>query len=132
MVWIVWVGHGVYCAEMPLAQLIPIGIVSMERVRHRPLGRRQFQMRRTSGFSILVRHIHIADWQRLVRLSLMPVRRVSRTTTGTAQRLVVNGRLSPTMVYATAGEPMAELPAMPELALVGANPRCKSFGNISQ
>ena len=28
------------------------------------------------------------------------------------------------LVYAAAGEPMAELPAMPELALVGADPKC--------
>ena len=36
------------------------------------------------------------------------------------------------LVYATAGEPMAELPAMPELGLVGRDPRCYSFGNISE
>ena len=28
------------------------------------------------------------------------------------------------LVYATAGEPMAEPPAMPELALLGVDPRC--------
>ena len=28
------------------------------------------------------------------------------------------------LVYATAGEPMAELPAMPELPLAGVEPRC--------
>ena len=32
--------------------------------------------------------------------------------------------MSKELVYATAGEPMAGLPAMPELALVGADPKC--------
>ena len=32
--------------------------------------------------------------------------------------------MSKELVYAAAGEPMAELPAMPELALAGADPKC--------
>ena len=44
----------------------------------------------------------------------------------TLQRRVQQWRgiMSKELVYATAGEPMAGLPAMPELALVGADPRC--------
>ena len=34
------------------------------------------------------------------------------------------GIMAKTLVYAAAGEPMAEPPAMPELALVGVAPRC--------
>ena len=33
--------------------------------------------------------------------------------------------MAPKLVYATAGEPMAELPAMPELALAGVEPGAK-------
>ena len=44
----------------------------------------------------------------------------------TLQRRVQQWRgiMAKTLVYAAAGEPMAEPPAMPELALVGVAPRC--------
>ena len=52
--------------------------------------------------------------------------RFSRTHLRTLQRRVQQWRsiMAKKLVYATAGEPMAELPAMPELALVGRDPRC--------
>ena len=40
------------------------------------------------------------------------------------QSAAVGGIMAQKLVYATAGEPMAELPAMPELALAGVEPRC--------
>ena len=52
--------------------------------------------------------------------------RFSDTHLRTLQRRVQQWRgiMSKELVYAAAGEPMAGLPAMPELALVGADPRC--------
>ena len=52
--------------------------------------------------------------------------RFSRAQLRTLQRRVQQWRgiMAEKLVYATAGEPMAELPAMPELALVGTDPRC--------
>ena len=52
--------------------------------------------------------------------------RFSRAHLRTLQRRVQQWRgiMSKELVYATAGEPMAGLPAMPELALVGADPKC--------
>ena len=40
------------------------------------------------------------------------------------QRAAWRGIMAKKLVYATASEPMAELPAMPELALVGVDPKC--------
>ena len=52
--------------------------------------------------------------------------RFSRAHLRTLQRRVQQWRgiMSKELVYAAAGEPMAGLPAMPELALVGADPKC--------
>ena len=52
--------------------------------------------------------------------------RFSRAHLRTLQRRVQQWRgiMSKELVYATAGEPMAGLPAMPELALVGVDSRC--------
>ena len=52
--------------------------------------------------------------------------RFSDTHLRTLQRRVQQWRgiMSKELVYTTAGEPMAEPAAMPELALVGAEPRC--------
>ena len=52
--------------------------------------------------------------------------RFSRAHLRTLQRRVQQWRgiMSKELVYAAAGEPMAEPSAMPELALVGADPRC--------
>ena len=52
--------------------------------------------------------------------------RFSRAHLRTLQRRVQQWRgiMAKKLVYATGGEPMAELPAMPELALVGVDPRC--------
>ena len=52
--------------------------------------------------------------------------RCSDTHLRTLQRRVQQWRgiMSKELVYAAAGEPMAGLPAMPELALAGADPRC--------
>ena len=52
--------------------------------------------------------------------------RFSRAHLRTLQRRVQQWRgiMAKKLVYAAAGEPMAGLPAMPELALVGADPRC--------
>ena len=52
--------------------------------------------------------------------------RFSRAHPRTLQRKVQQWRgiMAKKLVYATAGEPIAEPPAMPELALVGGNPRC--------
>ena len=52
--------------------------------------------------------------------------RFSRTHLRTLQRRVQQWRgiMAKKMVYATVGEPMAEPAAMPELALVGRDPRC--------
>ena len=52
--------------------------------------------------------------------------RFSRAHLRTLQRRVQQWRgiMSKELVYATAGEPMAGLPAMPELALVGVDPKC--------
>ena len=52
--------------------------------------------------------------------------RFSRAHLRTLQRRVQEWRgiMAKKLVYAMAGEPMAELPAMPELALAGGNPRC--------
>ena len=53
--------------------------------------------------------------------------RFSRARLRTLQRRVQQWRgiMAKKLVYATAGEPMAELPAMPELALVGGAPGAK-------
>ena len=53
--------------------------------------------------------------------------RFSRAHLRTLQRRVQQWRgiMAEKLVYATAGEPIAELPAMPELALAGVDPRCK-------
>ena len=52
--------------------------------------------------------------------------RFNRAHLRTLQRRVRQWRgiMSKELVYAAAGEPMAELPAMLELALVGADPKC--------
>ena len=52
--------------------------------------------------------------------------RFSRAHLRTLQRRVRQWRgiMRKELVYATAGEPMGGLPAMPELALVGADPKC--------
>ena len=52
--------------------------------------------------------------------------RFSRAHLRTLQRRVQQWRgiMAKKLVYAAAGEPMAGLPAMPELALVGADPKC--------
>ena len=52
--------------------------------------------------------------------------RFSRTHLRTLQRRVQQWRgiMAKKLVYATAGEPMAEPPAMLELALVGVDPKC--------
>ena len=52
--------------------------------------------------------------------------RFSRAHLRTLQRRVQQWRgiTAKKLVYATAGEPIAELPAMPELALAGVEPRC--------
>ena len=52
--------------------------------------------------------------------------RFSDTHLRTLQRRVQQwrGTMAKKLVYAMAGEPMAELSAMPELALVGVDPRC--------
>ena len=52
--------------------------------------------------------------------------RFSRTHLRTLQRRVQQWRgiMAKKLVYATAGEPMAGPAAMPELALVGRDPRC--------
>ena len=52
--------------------------------------------------------------------------RFSRAHLRTLQRRVQQWRgvMAKKLIYATAGEPMAELPAMPELALAGVDPRC--------
>ena len=52
--------------------------------------------------------------------------RFSRANLRTLQHRVRQGRgiMAEKLVYATAGEPMPEFPAMPELALVGVPPRC--------
>ena len=34
------------------------------------------------------------------------------------------GIMAKKLVYATGGEPIAQIPAMPELALAGVDPRC--------
>ena len=51
--------------------------------------------------------------------------RFSRAHLRTLQRRVQQWRgiMAQKLVYATAGEPIAEPPAMPELALAGAEPR---------
>ena len=60
--------------------------------------------------------------------------RFSRAHLRTLQRRVRQWRgiKSKELVYAAAGEPMAELPTMPELVLVGVDPKCWSYGNISE
>ena len=52
--------------------------------------------------------------------------RFSRSHLRTLQRRVQQWRgiMAKKLVYATVGEPMAEPPAMPELALVGVDSRC--------
>lgn len=52
--------------------------------------------------------------------------RFSRAQLRKLQRRVQQWRgiMAEKMVYATAGESMAELPVMPEPALTGADPRC--------
>ncbi len=52
--------------------------------------------------------------------------RFSDTHLRTLQRRVQQWRgiMAKKLVYATDGEPMAEPPAMPELALVGVYPKC--------
>ena len=60
--------------------------------------------------------------------------RFSRAHLRTLQRRVQEWRgiMAKKLVYATAGESMAGPAAMPELRLVGGDPRCYSFGNISE
>ena len=62
----------------------------------------------------------------LGRLQAAEPDRFSRAQLRTLQRRVQQWRgiMAEKLVYATAGEPMAEFPAMPELALVGTDPRC--------
>ena len=62
----------------------------------------------------------------LGRLQEAEPERFSRAHLRTLQRRVQQWRgiMAKTLVYATAGEPMAEPPAMPKLALVGVAPRC--------
>ena len=63
---------------------------------------------------------------RLNRLKSADPDRFSDTHLRTLQRRVQQwrGTMAKKLVYAMAGEPMAELSAMPELALVGVDPRC--------
>ena len=62
----------------------------------------------------------------LGRLQEAEPERFSRPHLRTLQRRVQQWRgiMAKKLVYTTAGEPMAELPAMPELARVGRDPRC--------
>ena len=62
----------------------------------------------------------------LGRLQEAEPERFSRAHLRTLQRRVQQWRgiMSKELVYAAAGEPMAEPSAMPELALAGADPKC--------
>ena len=68
---------------------------------------------------------HASAMALLGRLQEAEPDRFSRAQLTTLQRRVQQWRgiIAEKLVYATAGEPMAELPAMPELAPAGADPR---------
>ena len=69
------------------------------------------------------------DDKAIARLKSAHPDRFSDTHLRTLQRRVPHwrGTMAKKLVYATAGEPMAELSAMPELALVGGGPQVLKF-----
>ena len=67
---------------------------------------------------VLLGRLQEAEPDRFNRAHLRTLQRASRRVRQW------RGIMSKELVYAAAGEPMAELPAMPELALVGADPKC--------